>query len=79
MLANVKTALAARGLLQAQLARAVGLPESTLSEFIHERCELAPHYLTRIAETLQADPVWLFARVTHIPALRPSGELTAGA
>jgi len=70
MLTNVKTALAARGMRQAELARTVGLPESTLSEFIHGRCELARHFRTRIAEALQADPDWLFARVTHIPALK---------
>jgi len=69
MLANVKMALAARGVRQAQLAQAVGLPESTLSEFIHERCELAAHFRSRIAEALQADPAWLFARVAHIPSL----------
>jgi transcriptional regulator with XRE-family HTH domain len=81
MLANVKTALAARGLRQIQLARIVGLPESTLSEFIHERTDLAPRYLVRIAEALQADPAWLFSRVTRIPALQPEapGELAAAA
>ena len=79
MLANVKTALAARGMRQAHLAQTVGLPESTLSEFIHERCTLAPHFRTRIVEALQADPAWLFARVTHIPALKPTEAVTASA
>jgi transcriptional regulator with XRE-family HTH domain len=79
MLANVKTALAARGMRQAHLAQTVGLPESTLSEFIHERCELAPHFRTRIAEALQADSAWLFARVTHIPALKSAGGEAATA
>lgn len=75
MLANVKTALAARGLRQAQLARAVGLPESTLSEFIHGRCEVAPHFRARIAETLRADPSWLFSRVVpHIPSFPGDGR-----
>jgi len=79
MLANVKTALAARGMRQALLAQTVGLPESTLSEFIHERCELAQHFRTRIAEALQADPVWLFSHVTRIPELRPQapGDMSA--
>jgi transcriptional regulator with XRE-family HTH domain len=80
MLANIKTALAARGLRQAQLARAVGVPESTLSEFIHDRCELPPHFRARIAETLQADPAWLFSRATpHIPALHPEPDGNANA
>jgi transcriptional regulator with XRE-family HTH domain len=69
MLSNLKTALAARRLRQVELAQAIGISASTLSEFIHGRIELAPHFLARIAETLQADPGWLFSRVTHIPGL----------
>jgi transcriptional regulator with XRE-family HTH domain len=79
MLANVKTALAARGLRQVELAQAVGLPQSTLSEFIRGRRELAPHFLARIAETLQADPAWLFSRVTPIPGPRPKDPLNVAA
>ncbi len=79
MLANVKTALAARAMRQAKLAQTVGLPESTLSEFIHERCEIPPHFRARIAEALQADPGWLFATVTHIPAFKPASAETASA
>jgi plasmid maintenance system antidote protein VapI len=72
MLANIKTALAARRIRQTQLARANGVPESTISEFIHERCELPPHFRARIAEMLQADRAWLFSQATpHIPALHP--------
>jgi transcriptional regulator with XRE-family HTH domain len=70
MLSNLKTALAARRMRQAGLAQAIGVAESTLSEFIHGRCTLAPHFLARISEKLQADPEWLFSRVTHIPALQ---------
>jgi plasmid maintenance system antidote protein VapI len=79
MLANVKTALAARGMRQAQLAKTIGLPESTLSEFIHERCELAPHFRTRLAVELRADPAWLFSRVTHIPALNAAETIATAA
>jgi len=79
MLSNLKTALAARRMRQVELAQAIGIAPSTLSEFIHERCELAPHFRTRIAEALQAEPGWLFSRVTRIPALRPEApsEMTA--
>jgi len=79
MLSNLKTALAARRLRQVELAQAIGIAPSTLSEFIHGRAELAPHLLTRIAEALQADPSWLFARVTYIPALKPASAETATA
>lgn len=74
MLSNLKVALAARRLRQAELAAAIGVAPSTLSEFIHGRVELAPHQRQRIAEMLRADPAWLFTRVTHIPALKPETE-----
>ena len=69
MLSNLKTALAARRMHQVDLAQAIGVAPSTLSEFIHGRTELAPRLRERIAEVLRADPAWLFSRVTHIPAL----------
>jgi transcriptional regulator with XRE-family HTH domain len=72
MLSNLKTALAARRMRQVELAQAIGVAPSTLSEFIHGRAVLPPHLLTRISEALQADPAWLFARVTYIPALQPN-------
>ncbi len=78
MLANLKTTLAARGLRQADLAQAVGVPESTLSTFIHGRCDLPPHFRARIAERLQADPAWLFSSVKpHIPPHRPEPDGSA--
>jgi transcriptional regulator with XRE-family HTH domain len=81
MLSNLKTALAARRMRQAELAQTVGVSASTLSEFIHCRVDLALHFRARIAEALQADPGWLFSRVTHIPALhsKNSGEGAATA
>jgi transcriptional regulator with XRE-family HTH domain len=74
MLSNLKVALAARRIRQAELAAIIGIAPSTLSEFIHGRAELAPHQRQRIAEALRADPGWLFARVTHIPALKSDAE-----
>jgi transcriptional regulator with XRE-family HTH domain len=79
MLSNLKTALAARRMRQAELAQAIGISASTLSEFIRGRAELAPHLLTRIAESLQADPDWLFARVAVIPPLRSAGSMESAA
>lgn len=74
MRSNLKTALAARRMRQAELALAVGIAPSTLSEFIHGRAELAPHQRDRIAGILRADCEWLFATVTHIPAPKPENE-----
>jgi len=77
MLSNLKVALAARRMRQAELAVAIRVAPSTLSEFIHGRVELAPHQRQRIAEVLRADPAWLFARITHIPALKAETEPTS--
>lgn len=74
MLSNLKTALAARRMRQAELAAAIGISPSLLSEAIHLRAQLAPHQRQRIAEVLCADPAWLFERVIHIPALKPDAE-----
>ena len=74
MLSNLKVALAARRIRQAELAEAIGISPSMLSEAIHGRAELAPHQRQRIAEVLRADPAWLFERVIHIPALKPAEE-----
>lgn len=74
MLGNLKVALAERRIRQADLAAAIKVAPSTLSEFIHGRVELAPHQRQRIAEMLRADPAWLFAVVTHIPAPKADAE-----
>jgi len=74
MLSNLKVALAARRMRQAEVAAAIGVAPSTFSEFIHGRAELAPYQLDRIAELLRADRAWLFQAVTHIPALKSDAE-----
>jgi transcriptional regulator with XRE-family HTH domain len=74
MRSNLKVALAARRMRQAELAEAIGVAPSTLSEFIHGRVELAPHQLNRIAEILRADREWLFASITRIPAPKSETE-----
>jgi transcriptional regulator with XRE-family HTH domain len=74
MLSNLKVALAVRRMRQAELAAAIGISPSTLSEAIHGRVKLAPHQQQRIAEMLRADPAWLFQAVTHIPALKAETE-----
>ena len=74
MLSNLKAALAARRIRQAELAAAIEIAPSTLSEFIHGRTELTPYQRQRMAEVLCADPAWLFAAVTQIPALNTETE-----
>jgi transcriptional regulator with XRE-family HTH domain len=79
MLTNVKLALAERRMRQADLALAIGVPPTTLSEYVNGRRDMPPHLKARIAETLQADPDWLFARVARIPALKPAEPVAASA
>jgi len=77
MLSNLRTALAARRMRQAELAQRVGISASTLSEFINGRAELSPQLRARIVEALQAEPGWLFSRVTHIPAPKSASDSPA--
>ena len=76
MLVNLKTALAASGTRQVDIALKLRITPSAFSEFVHGRRDLAPHLKTRIAEILNADPAWLFATRHVIPA-PPSGSTPA--
>ncbi len=67
MLANLKAALAARRLRQADLAFELKLAPSLISEVIHGRRKLEPHQVARVAELLKADAGWLFQEVHFIP------------
>lgn len=80
MLTNVKLALAQRRMRQADLVLSIGVPPTTLSEYVNGRREMPAHLRARIAEALQADESWLFASVISIPALRQkhsSGDVAA--
>lgn len=68
MLANLKAALAARRMHQVDLAVALKIPTSTLSEIVCGRRQADPLLRSRIAEALRADEAWLFATVTKIPS-----------
>lgn len=70
MLANLKTALAARGVRQVDLALSLKMPPSVISEIICERRKASTELRDRIAVALRADADWLFASVTRIPPLR---------
>jgi len=68
MLVNLKAALAARRMRQADLALALKIPPSTLSEIVCGRRQAESWLRTRIAEALRADESWLFSTVTRIPS-----------
>ncbi|HEV2386769.1 MAG TPA: hypothetical protein VGS20_05880 [Candidatus Acidoferrales bacterium] len=80
MLANLKLAIAQRGVKQYDLAAALKISASQFSEVIRGRREAEPWLRSRLAELLHADEVWLFSTVTRIPespAPRTEGELAA--
>lgn len=68
MLSNLKTALAARGVKQVDLALRLKIPPSVLSEIIHERRNADASLRARLADELQVDERWLFATYTALPA-----------
>jgi transcriptional regulator with XRE-family HTH domain len=67
MLSNFKTALAARGLKQVDLAFELRIPPSSLSEIVHERRRPDASMRRRISQRLNADEQWLFATLIQIP------------
>ena len=67
MLANFKTAVAARGMRQVDLALELKIAPSVLSEIINGRRSASPSLRARLAELLQADEAWLFSSFTRIP------------
>jgi len=77
MLVNLKAALAARRMRQVDLALALKIPPSTLSEIICCRRQAESWLRARIAEALRADEAWLFARVTQIPSRATQVEESA--
>lgn len=67
MLPNFKTALAVRGVTQADLAYELRIAASTLSEIVHERRRPDATIRRRIATRLNVDETWLFSRIAQIP------------
>jgi len=67
MLSNFRTALAVRGMKQADLAYKLHIPASTLSEIVHERRRPDARTRRRIAAILDVDEKWLFSRQIQIP------------
>ncbi len=64
MLANLKAALAERGMKQKQLAARCRLPAPTLSRIVTGRVSANAKTRARIARVLRCDESWLFERVT---------------
>jgi transcriptional regulator with XRE-family HTH domain len=77
MLANLKTTIAARRLTQVDLAVDLKIAPTVLSEIIHGRRQADPSLRARLAEILQANEDWLFARTFHIPPKSDATETPA--
>ncbi len=77
MLVNLKTALAARKLRQADLAQSLKITPSVLSEIVNGRRRPNPELRSRIAIELRADESWLFETFTVIPTPRNSEVVPA--
>jgi hypothetical protein len=67
VLVNFKTALAARGMRQIELALDLKVSPTVLSEIVNGRRSANPSLRARLAEVLQADEAWLFSSFTRIP------------
>lgn len=67
MLVNFKTALAARGTRQVELALELKIAPTVLSEIVNGRRSANPSLRARLAEMLQVDEAWLFSSFTRIP------------
>lgn len=77
VLTNLKTALVARGVRQADLAIWLEISPSMLSEIVCGRRQADSSLRARIAEKLRADEKWLFSTVTRIPAPASFGNRDA--
>jgi transcriptional regulator with XRE-family HTH domain len=67
VLVNLKSAIAARGLRQVDLALELKIAPSVLSEIVNGRRSAYASLRARLAEALQADELWLFSTITRIP------------
>jgi transcriptional regulator with XRE-family HTH domain len=76
VLANLKAALGARGMRQADLALELKITPSVLSEIVNERRKANTSVRERVSKILQADESWLFSTFTRIPARAPSFTAT---
>ena len=68
MLANLKMALAVRGMLQIELAQKLEVSPDLVSRIVRGWTEPSQELRSRIAEVVQADEGWLFLSDIRIPA-----------
>jgi transcriptional regulator with XRE-family HTH domain len=68
LLVNFKTALAARKMSQADLAQALQIAPTVLSEIIHERRRADVSLKAKLARALNVDERWLFLAFVRLPA-----------
>jgi len=71
MLANLKTALATRGVRQIDLCMKLKITPSVFSEIVHGRRQVSQQLRAKIARELRAEEEWLFSSTTIIPEPKP--------
>jgi transcriptional regulator with XRE-family HTH domain len=67
MLVNLRAAITARGLKQAELAEAARIAPTVMSEIIHGRRRANSSQRLRIARRLKVDEHWLFDAAAFVP------------
>ena len=78
MLSNLKTALAAKGMCQRDLAFDPRIQPSVLSEIVRGRRAANAELRRRIAEALGGDEDWLFQHIRLVPGhIRVQGILAS--
>ena len=75
MLTNFKTALAARGVRQVDLALKIGIPPTVLSEIVNGRRTASAKVRRRLSAELDVDEAWLFSAIPHVPRRKHSDRV----
>jgi len=74
VLGNLKIAMNARRIRQADIAVALRISQSKVSDIVNGRQIADPRTRTRVSQILCADEAWLFAPTIAIPARREPDE-----
>lgn len=77
MLVNLKIRIYESGLHSYQVAAAVGVPASVLSEIVYERRKATPELRRKLAACLNAPQNWLFAHRRRRVHIKDSGRSIA--
>jgi transcriptional regulator with XRE-family HTH domain len=73
MLANLRIALAARGIKQIELALRLRIDPTVISQIVNGRRRPSRDLCIRIAAALDADERWLFSSAVCIPPFKAEG------